>query len=195
MQKYTQKAKIHWKWTNQLSLPHRRTIWAATGNFQQCCMCDQQRPRPACAYAQSGQSICYSLDNYMSATLLIEHQYDFLIWLIVLPPFTISVVCCLICVCTFTLVVYITNNMDPEQHAPQEAAWSWFRMLPLFFCKSILTHTSNAKCFRNVTLINIQGLAEIIVPVRGYGRHSPNQVMIYRWSSTFIFINKCFNFW
>ena len=44
----------------------------------------------------------------------------------------------------------------------------------------ILTHTSNAKCFRNVTLINIRGLAEIIVPVRGYGIHSPNQVMIKR---------------
>ena len=44
----------------------------------------------------------------------------------------------------------------------------------------ILTHTSNAKCFGNVTLINIRGLAEIIVPVRGYGRHSPNQVMIKR---------------
>ena len=41
----------------------------------------------------------------------------------------------------------------------------------------ILTHTSNAKCFRNVTLINKQDLAEINVPVRGYGRHSPNQVM------------------
>ena len=44
----------------------------------------------------------------------------------------------------------------------------------------ILTHTSNAKCFINVTLINIRGLAEIIVPVRGYGRHSPKQVMIKR---------------
>ena len=35
----------------------------------------------------------------------------------------------------------------------------------------ILIHTSNAKCFRNVSLINIRGLADIIVPVRGYGRH------------------------
>ena len=43
---------------------------------------------------------------------------------------------------------------------------------------NILTHTSNAKCFRNVTLINIRVLAEIIVPVRGYDRHSPKQVMI-----------------
>ena len=26
--------------------------------FQQCGMCDQQRLRPACAYAQSDQSLC-----------------------------------------------------------------------------------------------------------------------------------------
>ena len=44
----------------------------------------------------------------------------------------------------------------------------------------ILTHTSKAKFFMSVTLINIQGLAEIFVPVRGYGRHSPKQVMIKR---------------
>ena len=46
--------------------------------------------------------------------------------------------------------------------------------------KTILTHTSNAKCFRNVTLINIRGLAVITVPFRGYDRLSPNQVMIKR---------------
>ena len=44
----------------------------------------------------------------------------------------------------------------------------------------ILTHTSNAKCFISVTLINIRGIAVIIVPLRGYGRFSPNQVMIKR---------------
>ena len=47
-------------------------------------------------------------------------------------------------------------------------------------CVPILTHTSNAKCFRNVTLIKKRGLAEIIVPFRGQGRHSPKQVMIKR---------------
>ena len=31
------------------------------------------------------------------------------------------------------------------------------------YCEYILTHTSNTKCFRNVTLINIRGLVEIIV--------------------------------
>ena len=44
----------------------------------------------------------------------------------------------------------------------------------------ILTHTSKANCLPNVTLINIRGLAEIIVLVRGYGRHLPNPVMIKR---------------
>ena len=43
-----------------------------------------------------------------------------------------------------------------------------------------VTHTSNTKCFRNVTLINKRLLAEIIVPIRGYGRHTLNQVMIKR---------------
>ena len=31
--------------------------WAATWDFQQCGMCDQQRLRPVCAYAQSDQSL------------------------------------------------------------------------------------------------------------------------------------------
>ena len=44
----------------------------------------------------------------------------------------------------------------------------------------ILTHTSNAKCFRNVTLNDIRGLAIIIAPTRGHGRLSLNQVMIKR---------------
>ena len=32
--------------------------WAMTWDFQQCGICDQQRLRPACAYAQSDQSLC-----------------------------------------------------------------------------------------------------------------------------------------
>ena len=32
--------------------------WAATWDFQQCGMCDQQSLGPACAYAQSDQSLC-----------------------------------------------------------------------------------------------------------------------------------------
>ena len=33
-------------------------------------------------------------------------------------------------------------------------------LVRIFCLAYILTHTSNAKCFRNVTLVNIQGLAE-----------------------------------
>ena len=33
-------------------------IWAATWDFQQCGLCDQQSLRSACAYAQSDQSLC-----------------------------------------------------------------------------------------------------------------------------------------
>ena len=43
------------------------------GFFQQCGMCDQQRLRPACANAQSDQSLCSSLEYYMSVKLLTEH--------------------------------------------------------------------------------------------------------------------------
>ena len=37
-------------------------------------MCDQQRLRPACAYAQSDQSLCWSIEYSMSAKLLTEHH-------------------------------------------------------------------------------------------------------------------------
>ena len=39
-------------------------IWATTWDFQQCGMCDKQRLIPACAYAQSDQSLCCSLENF-----------------------------------------------------------------------------------------------------------------------------------
>ena len=41
-------------------------------------MCDQQRLRPACAYAQSDQSLCLSLEYYMSVKLLTVHHLEFL---------------------------------------------------------------------------------------------------------------------
>ena len=39
-------------------------------------MCDQQRLRPACAYAQSDQSLCLSLEYSMSVKLLTEHHLE-----------------------------------------------------------------------------------------------------------------------
>ena len=47
---------------------------AATWDFRQCGMCDQQRLRPACAYAQSDQSLCESLEYSMNVKLLTEYH-------------------------------------------------------------------------------------------------------------------------
>ena len=49
-----------------------------TWDFQQCVMCDQQRLRPACAYAQTDQSLCYSVEYSMTIKLLTEHHLKFL---------------------------------------------------------------------------------------------------------------------
>ena len=39
-------------------------------------MCDQQRLRSACAYAQSDQSICLSLEHSMAVKLLAEQYLE-----------------------------------------------------------------------------------------------------------------------
>ena len=49
-------------------------ICASAWDFQQCGMCDQQSLRSACAYAQSDQSLCLSLEYSMIAKLLTEHH-------------------------------------------------------------------------------------------------------------------------
>ena len=41
-------------------------------------MCDQQRLRPACAYAQSDQSLCKWLEYSMTVKLLIKQHLEFL---------------------------------------------------------------------------------------------------------------------
>ena len=41
-------------------------------------MCDQQRLRPACAYAQSDQSLCLSLEYPMTVKLLTDYHLKFL---------------------------------------------------------------------------------------------------------------------
>ena len=51
---------------------------AARDDFQQCGMCDQQSFNSACAYAQSDQSLCMSLEYFMTLRLLIEHHLEFL---------------------------------------------------------------------------------------------------------------------
>ena len=41
-------------------------------------MCDQQSLRTACAYAQSDQSLCLSLEYSRPVKLMIEHHLEFL---------------------------------------------------------------------------------------------------------------------
>ena len=41
-------------------------------------MCDQQSLRSACAYAQSDQSLCLSLEYFKSVKLLTEYHLEFL---------------------------------------------------------------------------------------------------------------------
>ena len=40
-------------------------------------MCDQQNLRSACAYTQSGQSLCSSLEFSTSVKLLTEHHWSY----------------------------------------------------------------------------------------------------------------------
>ena len=49
-----------------------------TWDFQQCGTCDQPRFRSACAYAQSDQSLCLSLEYSMTLRLLTEYHVEFL---------------------------------------------------------------------------------------------------------------------
>ena len=47
-------------------------------HFLKCGMFDQRRLRPGCAYVQSDQSLCLSLEYSMSVKLLTEHHLEFL---------------------------------------------------------------------------------------------------------------------
>ena len=67
--------KIRWK---EALVYIKEVLWAMTWDFQQCGMCDQQRLRPACAYAQTDQSLCWSLEYYVTVKLLTEQNLEFL---------------------------------------------------------------------------------------------------------------------
>ena len=54
------------------------SIWASAWDFQQCGMCNQQSLKSACAYAQSDQSLCSSLEYSSIVKLLTEHHLEFL---------------------------------------------------------------------------------------------------------------------
>ena len=55
-------------------MPHQN--WAATWDFQQCGMCDQQGLRLACTYTQSDQSLCWLLEYSMNTKLLTKHYLE-----------------------------------------------------------------------------------------------------------------------
>ena len=55
-----------------------RLKWPMTWDLQHCGMCDQLSLRYACAYAQSDQSLCQSLEYSMNIKLLTEHHLEFL---------------------------------------------------------------------------------------------------------------------
>ena len=46
-------------------------------DVQQCGMCDQEMLRSACAYAQSVQSLCWSLKYSITIKLLTEYHLEF----------------------------------------------------------------------------------------------------------------------
>ena len=46
--------------------------------FPTCGMCDQQRLRSGCAYAQSDQRLCLSLEYFLTDKLLTEYHLEFL---------------------------------------------------------------------------------------------------------------------
>ena len=59
--------------------PHVSTKYLSRDmGFQHCGMCVQQSIKSACAYAQSDQSLCFTLDYSMSGKLPTEHHLEFL---------------------------------------------------------------------------------------------------------------------
>ena len=63
---------------NALQTVNLNFIWASAWDFKQCDTCDQQSLRSTCAYAQSDQSICLSLEYSIIVKLLTEHHLEFL---------------------------------------------------------------------------------------------------------------------
>ena len=47
-----------------------------TRDLQQCGICDKQRLRPACTYAQSDQSLCLLLQYSITLRSLTEHHLE-----------------------------------------------------------------------------------------------------------------------
>ena len=61
-----------WSYRIWLNVPQIK--WTVAWDFQQFGMCTQQRLRPAYAYAQTDQSLCWSLKYSMTVKLLTERH-------------------------------------------------------------------------------------------------------------------------
>ena len=66
--------RVFWFWPSVETVCHMSQCM----RFPKCGMCDQQGLRPACAYAQSDQSLCKSLEYSMSVKLLTQHHLEVL---------------------------------------------------------------------------------------------------------------------
>ena len=55
-----------------------KTLYEPRHEISNTGMCDQRRLRPACAYTQSDQSLCWSLEYSMTFELLVEYHLEFL---------------------------------------------------------------------------------------------------------------------
>ena len=74
-------------------------------------MCDKQRLRSTCAYAQSDQSLCSSLEYSIIVKLLTEHHLEFLS-LTLNAPITTKVVC-------FSLLLKCLRSLYGKQCGPR----------------------------------------------------------------------------
>ena len=73
--------------------PTGEDIWAAICVSQQCGMCDQQMLRPACAYAQSDQSIAYCLKILRMLSQL-KRGLHMLVWVYTCQNATLLAITC-----------------------------------------------------------------------------------------------------
>ena len=74
--KWFDSVTIYLPWPLQSLNSLNNIIELRHSDFQQNGMCDQQSVRSACAYAQSDQSLCLSLEYSMGVKLLTEHHLE-----------------------------------------------------------------------------------------------------------------------
>ena len=94
-----------------------------TWDFQQCGKYDQQRLRPACAYAQSDQSLCLSLEYSMTFKPLTEHHLEFL---------------SLKGGCTGSSATTLVKMPHCWKSCVTAQLWAWVLFVSMIYCETIL---------------------------------------------------------